>query len=84
LYGEGASNVVIKGMKTLQVKLPDAMAREVESAVKSGIFETADEVVRVALREFISHRRFELMELQQLQDIEMASGLSGRVPGIRI
>jgi len=32
----------------------------------------AEEVVRVALREFITHRRFGLVEQQQLQDIAWA------------
>ncbi len=56
-------------MKTLQVELPDEMAREVENAVEAGTFENAAEVVRASLREFISRRRFELMEQQQLQDV---------------
>ena len=47
-------------MKTPQVELPDQMVREVEN------------VVRVALREFISQHRFEVMEQQQLKDIEWA------------
>ena len=59
-------------MKTLQVELPDQMAREVENAVETGKFENAAEVVRAALREFISRRRFELMEHQQLKDIAWA------------
>ena len=59
-------------MKTLAVELPDPMAHEVESAVKAGSFGSASEVVRAALREFITHRRFELMEQQQLQDIAWA------------
>ena len=59
-------------MKTLQVELPDQMAHEVETAVETGKFENATEVVRAALREFISHRRFELMEQQQLNDIAWA------------
>lgn len=59
-------------MKTLQVELPDQISREVNDAVESGKFESADEVVRVALREFISRRRFELQEQQQLQDIAWA------------
>ena len=50
-------------MKTLHVELPDEMAREVENAA---------EVVRASLREFISRRRFELMEQQQLQDVAWA------------
>jgi Arc/MetJ-type ribon-helix-helix transcriptional regulator len=48
------------------------MAREVEQAVKTGVFENTAEVVRVALREFISRRRFELMERQQLDDVAWA------------
>jgi len=59
-------------IKTLQVELPDQMAREVEQAVKTGVFENTAEVVRVALREFISRRRFELMERQQLDDVAWA------------
>jgi len=59
-------------VKTLQVEVPDQMARQVEQAVESGVFTDAAEVVRAALREFISHRRFELMERQQLDDIAWA------------
>jgi putative addiction module CopG family antidote len=59
-------------MKTLQVELPDQMAHEIADAVEAGKFENATEVVRAALREFISHRQFELMERQQLDDIAWA------------
>jgi Arc/MetJ-type ribon-helix-helix transcriptional regulator len=59
-------------MKTLRVELPDQVAREIEQAVKAGLFENATEVVRVAVREFITRRRFELIERQQLQDIAWA------------
>ena len=59
-------------MKTLRVELPDQVAREIEQAVKAGLFENATEVVRVAVREFITRRRFELIEQQQLQDIAWA------------
>jgi Arc/MetJ-type ribon-helix-helix transcriptional regulator len=62
----------MENMKTLQVELPDEMAREVENAVETGTFENAAEVVRASLREFISRRRFELMEQQQLQDVAWA------------
>ena len=48
------------------------MAREVENAVEAGTFADAAEVVRASLREFISRRRFELMEQQQLQDVAWA------------
>jgi Arc/MetJ-type ribon-helix-helix transcriptional regulator len=59
-------------MKTLQVELPDQMAHEITDAVDAGKFENAADVVRAALREFISRRRFELMEQQQLKDIAWA------------
>jgi Arc/MetJ-type ribon-helix-helix transcriptional regulator len=59
-------------MKTLQVQLPDQMAWELDNAVAAGVFENAAEAVRVALRELITCRRFELMEQQQLQDIAWA------------
>ena len=59
-------------MKTLQVELPDQVAQEVETAVETGKFENVTEVVRAALREFITHHRFELMEQQQLKDVAWA------------
>jgi Arc/MetJ-type ribon-helix-helix transcriptional regulator len=59
-------------MKTLQVNLPDQIARDVDDAIKTGKFQTADEVVLAALREFISRRRYELQEQQQLQDVAWA------------
>jgi Arc/MetJ-type ribon-helix-helix transcriptional regulator len=59
-------------MKTLQIELPDEIARDVEGAVQAGAFHDAAEVVRVALREFISTRRCELQEQQQLRDIAWA------------
>jgi Arc/MetJ-type ribon-helix-helix transcriptional regulator len=59
-------------MKKLQVELPDQMAQEIEGAVETGKFESAAEVARAALREFISRRRFELLEQQQLKDIAWA------------
>jgi Arc/MetJ-type ribon-helix-helix transcriptional regulator len=59
-------------MKTLQIELPDEMAHEVEDAVGTGKFENASDVVRAALRNFVSSRRFELLEKQQLKDIGWA------------
>ena len=57
-------------MKTLHVELSDDLAREVENAVEAGTFANAADVVRASLREFISHRRFQLREQQQLRDVE--------------
>ncbi len=59
-------------MKTLQIDVPDQLALEVEAAVSQGAFGDVGEVVRTALREFISGRRFELQEQQQLEDIAWA------------
>jgi len=59
-------------MKVLQVELPDEVLREIEQAVASGFFENSAEVVRAALREFVSRRRFELIKQQQLDDIAWA------------
>lgn len=65
-------------MKMLQVELPDQMAREVEDAVQKGAFGNSAEVVRVALREFISRRRYELLEQQQLADVAWALREKGK------
>lgn len=59
-------------MKTLQVNLPGQIVRDVDNAVKTGKFQSADEVVLAALREFITRRRHELQEEQQLEDIAWA------------
>ena len=59
-------------MKTLQVELPDEMAHEIADVVEAGKFENVSDVVRAALRDFISIRRFELLEQQQLKDIAWA------------
>ncbi len=48
-------------MKTLQVELPDQLAEELETAVRAGRFQNSGEVVRAALREFVTGRRFELL-----------------------
>jgi Arc/MetJ-type ribon-helix-helix transcriptional regulator len=45
-------------------------------AVQASLFENATEVVRAAVREFITGRRFELIEKQQLQGIT-CKGRSG-------
>jgi Arc/MetJ-type ribon-helix-helix transcriptional regulator len=59
-------------MKTLKIELPDQLAGEVEKAVEGGWFKNADELVLQALRDFVSSRRFELLEQQQLDDIAWA------------
>jgi Arc/MetJ-type ribon-helix-helix transcriptional regulator len=62
----------IWAMKTVQIDLPDELARDLENAVETGRFESPGEVVRAALRDFLAARRFELLEQQQVQDITWA------------
>jgi Arc/MetJ-type ribon-helix-helix transcriptional regulator len=59
-------------MKTLEVQVPDQIAREVDEAVLSGSFADKTEVVLAALRDFVKHGRFKLIEDQQLRDIAWA------------
>ena len=40
-------------MKTLEVRVPDQIAREVDEAVLSGSFSDKTEVVLAALRDFV-------------------------------
>ena len=59
-------------MKTIQVELPNKAAEELSAIVKSGWFNSEDEVIRMALAEFISRHRFALLEKFQLEDIAWA------------
>ncbi len=59
-------------MKLVQVELPDKLAAELETLVKAGWFQSKDEVVRIALIEFIQRHRFELLERFQREDIAWA------------
>jgi Arc/MetJ-type ribon-helix-helix transcriptional regulator len=59
-------------MKSLQVELPDKLAGEVEALVQTGWFRSEDELVRLALAEFVRRHRFELQEQFQREDIVWA------------
>lgn len=61
-------------MKTLQIEIPEELARELDQVVRRGFFHSADEIVRHALREFIQIRRLELLEEYQREDIAWALG----------
>jgi len=63
---------MVTPVQTIEIQLPDQMARQVEEAVKSGTFSDSSEVVLAALRDFVSQGRFKLMEEQQLRDIAWA------------
>jgi Arc/MetJ-type ribon-helix-helix transcriptional regulator len=59
-------------MRSLQVELPDKLAGELEALVRSGWFRSEDELVRLALVEFVHRHRFELLEQFQREDIAWA------------
>lgn len=59
-------------MKTIEVSLPRKLEVEVENYVKKGWFSNEEEVMRVALQEFIRHNRLRLTEEFMKEDIEWA------------
>ena len=59
-------------MKLIQIELPDEIAKELDVLVQAGWFHSEDEVVRLALLEFVRQHRFELLERFQKDDIEWA------------
>lgn len=59
-------------MKTMTLELPEALADDVDNAVKAGWFTDPQEAIRQALREFLNSRRLQLQEQQQLEDIDWA------------
>ena len=59
-------------MKAIQVELPEKLAEELALLVKTGWFRTEEEVIRLALLEFIRHHRLELLERFQREDIAWA------------
>ncbi|MBI3944427.1 MAG: ribbon-helix-helix protein, CopG family [Armatimonadetes bacterium] len=59
-------------MRSLQVELPEKLSEELEAVVREGWFDSSEEVVRQALREFLRRHRLELVEQQQREDIAWA------------
>ncbi|WP_395741849.1 ribbon-helix-helix domain-containing protein [Prosthecobacter sp.] len=59
-------------MATLTIELPEALSAELDAAVQSGWFESKAEAVRAAIRDLMSHRKLDLLEQQQLDDIAWA------------
>ena len=60
-------------LKTINVEIPEKLAGEIEKYVKSGWFNNEAELMREALRDFISHHRLRLMEKFMEEDIEWAA-----------
>jgi Arc/MetJ-type ribon-helix-helix transcriptional regulator len=59
-------------MQTLQVQLPEMVVTELSALVKSGWFNNENEIIRVALLEFLQSHRFVLIEQFQREDITWA------------
>ena len=59
-------------MKTLEVSLPDRLAKQLKELVEEGWFLSEAELARQALSEFVHRHRFELQEQFQRQDIQWA------------
>jgi len=64
-------------MKAIQVELPDKLAAEIETYVKTGWFRSESEVVRAALMEFVRRNRVELLERFMRDDLGWALGQKG-------
>lgn len=59
-------------MKSVQVGLPDKLAAELDKLIEEGWFQSQEEVVRLALMDFVSRHGFKLIEQFQREDIAWA------------
>jgi Arc/MetJ-type ribon-helix-helix transcriptional regulator len=59
-------------MKTLQVEVTDELATQIDQVLKEGWFNSREEIVRLALREYLDRQRLELTERFQREDIAWA------------
>ena len=62
-------------MKTLNVEVPDQLAKEIYRLVDEGWFVDEGEIVRLALAEFVHQHRFRLQEQLLREDILWALSL---------
>jgi antitoxin ParD1/3/4 len=62
------------GVKKLSIALTDELVNDIESAVASGDYSTASEVVRDALRYWKREREAYIQRLRQLMEEGLASG----------
>ncbi|HXG68901.1 MAG TPA: ribbon-helix-helix domain-containing protein [Blastocatellia bacterium] len=65
-------------MESLHVELPDKLADELHRLVQEGWFQTEQEVVRLALAEFVRRHQVALTERFQHEDIEWALAQAGK------
>ena len=59
-------------MTSLQIELPDQLSSQVRRLVQNGWFQTEQELVRLALSDFIRRHQAELTEQFQREDIAWA------------
>ena len=59
-------------MASMQIELPDQLADAMQRLVQAGWFQTEQEVIRLALVEFIRRHQAELTEQFQREDIAWA------------
>ncbi|MDL1896764.1 CopG family transcriptional regulator [Anaerolineae bacterium CFX7] len=59
-------------MKVIEIELPDKVAVQLNELVTDGWFKDEQEIVRIAVLEFIRKRHFELLERFQRDDIAWA------------
>jgi Arc/MetJ-type ribon-helix-helix transcriptional regulator len=59
-------------MKSVQVELSDKVIEELARLVKNGCFRSEEEAIRLAVVEFLSQRRLDLMERFEREDIAWA------------
>lgn len=62
-------------MKTLEVQVPDRVAKEMEELVRAGWFASEAELARQALTGFLRSHKFRLQEEYQRADIRWALSL---------
>jgi Arc/MetJ-type ribon-helix-helix transcriptional regulator len=67
-------------MTCLQIELPDKLAAEIQRLIKAGWFETEQEIIRLALIEFIRRHEAALAEQFQLEDISWAVAQAKALP----
>jgi len=56
-------------MTSIQIELPDKLAEALDTMVQQGWFRSEEEVLRLALLEFLRRHRLELHEQFQRDDI---------------
>ncbi len=66
--------------KTIEIQLPEQVAAELDALVKGGWFASENEIVRLALVEFVRHNRLALIEQFQHEDVAWALQQKGKKP----